>query len=125
MKGLRAPTGQPKSVLAEINRLERSIGYSNFKSTFKTITCDNGVEFSLFNEIEQSCKKTGTHTQLYFCHPFASSERGSNENANKLIRKYIPKGADISQYSDDYISFIERTINSYPRSLFGGISSIQ
>ena len=63
-------------------------------------------------------------TALYYCHPFASCERGSNENANKLIRRWIPKGSDISEYKDK-VSFIQDWINNYPRKLFNGLSSIQ
>lgn len=112
-----------QSVLNEINKLENYLGYEKFRTIFQTITCDNGVEFSLFKDIELSCQKIGKRTNLFFCHPFASSERGSNENANKLIRKYIPKGADISQYSNDFVKDMENIINNYPRRLFNGLSS--
>lgn len=112
-----------QSVLDEINSLENILGYEKFRNTFRTITCDNGVEFSKFKEIELSCQKIGKRTSLYFCHPFCSCERGSNENANKLIRKFIPKGADISQYSDEFIKEMENIINNYPRKLFNGLSS--
>lgn len=113
------------SVLEKFNELERSLGSDGFKSTFKTITCDNGVEFSRFNDLERSCIDGSIRTRVYFCHPFCSCERGSNENANKLIRKFIKKGADISAYSDSYIKGIEDFINNYPRKLFGGLSSNQ
>ncbi len=112
-----------QSVLDEINSLENILGYEKFRNAFRTITCDNGAEFSKFKEIELSCQNIGKRTSLYFCHPFCSCERGSNENANKLIRKYIPKGADISQYGDGFIKEMESMINNYPRKLFGGLSS--
>ena len=116
---------QAETVLKEINRIEKEYGYRKFKNTFKTITCDNGVEFSKHKEIEQSCIKVGKRTTLYFCHAFASCERGSNENANKLIRKFIPKGTDISLYSKKQIQGIQDIINNYPRKLFNGLSSNQ
>ncbi|PWM66827.1 MAG: IS30 family transposase, partial [Clostridiales bacterium] len=50
-------------------------------------------------------------------------ERGSNENANKLIRRFIPKGADIGEFSHERIKRIEHWINNYPRRLFNGLSS--
>lgn len=121
----KIPDRTAQSVLDEIDTLENCLGYEKFRNTFRTITCDNGVEFSRHKEIESSCQKLGKRTSLYFCHPYCSCERGSNENANKLIRKYIPKGADISQYSDRFIRDMESMINDYPRKLFGGLSSNQ
>ncbi|MDR3216472.1 MAG: IS30 family transposase, partial [Clostridiaceae bacterium] len=49
-------------------------------------------------------------------------ERGSNENANKLIRRFIPKGADISKYSRKEILAIEDWMNNYPRGKYAGIT---
>lgn len=113
-----------QSIVDAVNDLEKSYGKS-FSHVFKTITCDNGVEFSKHKEIETSCITGLRRTYLYFCHAYASCERGSNENANKLIRKYIPKSADIGAYSDKQIADIERMINDYPRRLFKGLSSNQ
>lgn len=119
----KIPDRTARSVLDAVNSIEKSIGYEKFRAVFLSITCDNGVEFSLFKDIELSCQKIGKRTNLFFCHPYCSCERGSNENANKLIRKFIPKGADISDYSIDFIQQIESIINDYPRKLFDGLSS--
>ena len=62
-------------------------------------------------------------TKIYYCHPYSSWERGSNENANKLIRRFIKKGEDISQYTDRQIKDIENWINNLPRKIFNGLSS--
>lgn len=112
-----------QSVLDKINEIEKEIGTDNFNNIFKTITADNGGEFALHTDIEKSCVTDTQRTTLYFCHPFASYERGSNENANKLIRKYIRKGEDIGAYTDGQIKEIEDRINNYPRRLFGGLST--
>lgn len=112
-----------KSVLDKINDIEKEMGTERFKGTFKTITADNGGEFALHHDIEKSCITDTDRTTLYFCHPFASCERGSNENANKLIRKFIKKGEDIGNYTDEQIKGIEDKINNYPRRLFGGLST--
>jgi IS30 family transposase len=114
-----------QAVLDLFNRLEKSIGFDNFKNTFKSITCDNGVEFSYHKQLEKSCINVDYRTRFYFCHPFNSCERGSNENANKLIRKFIPKGFDIGLCSDTFIMHIQDFINNYPRLLFKGLSSNQ
>lgn len=52
---------------------------------------------------------------IYFCHPYHSWEKGGVENINKLIRRYIPKGGDISQYSNGYIKMIQDKLNNRPR----------
>ena len=55
---------------------------------------------------------------IYYAHPYRSGERGSNENANRLIRRFIPKGIDITPISEEYIQKIEDWINNYPRAMF-------
>lgn len=121
----KLPDRTAQSVVDAVNNIEQEYGKERFVHLFKTITCDNGVEFTKHKELEASCFNGMRRTFVYFCHAYCSSERGSNENANKLIRKYIPKSADIGQYSDEQIADIERYINNYPRKLFGGLSSIQ
>lgn len=107
-----------ESVVAALNRLERQIGKKQFRNQFKTITCDNGIEFSDISGITKNDRTT-----LYFCHAYASSERGSNENQNKLIRRFIKKGEDIGKYTVKQIKDIEDWINMLPRKIFGGLSS--
>lgn len=120
----RMPDRTLDSTIKVIDRLEHTLGYDAFKERFKTITVDNGSEFGDATLIERSCTRPDEkRTHVYFCHPYRSSERGSNENANKLVRHWIPKGADISQYSDDDISQIGDWMNDYPRELFGGLSA--
>lgn len=114
---------ESETVLKAINGIERKMGAKAFRNKFKTITADNGSEFALHKEIEHSCINAGLRTTIYFCHPFCSSERGTNENTNKLIRKYIPKGADIGKYTTAQIKEFENEINNYPREIFGGLSS--
>ena len=111
-------------VVDVINSIEKKLGTETFRNIFKTITMDNGVEFLDIDGIEKSINdESEKRTETYYCHPYSSWERGSNENANKLIRRFIPKGADISKYSDDDIKMIENWINNYPRRMFGWLSS--
>lgn len=112
-------------VIKALDRLERKIGTRAFRENFKTITCDNGVEFLNFEGIEKSSRNKRTkRTKVYYCHPYCSSERGTNENQNKLIRRFIPKGANIDDYTDEQIIYIQNWINNYPRKIFDGKSSI-
>ena len=114
----KIPDRTANSVVRCLNRLERKIGCKKFRETFKTITCDNGMEFSNWEGIEHSIRNKMPRTTVYFCHPYCSGERGSNENQNKMIRRWIPKGDDIGLYTDTEIQQIEDWINSYPRKLF-------
>lgn len=114
-----------KEVCACLNEVERTLGTDQFVEKYKTITCDNGVEFLDCEGIEYSILDNRKRTDLYYCHPYCSSERGSNENANRMIRRWIPKGSDISQYTDAYIRHVQDWINNYPRKLFNGLSANQ
>ena len=122
-KVIRMKDRTMNSTIKALDSLERSMGTPSFRNTFKTITCDNGVEFSDFESIERSCRTKGKRTEVYYCHPYSSYERGSNENLNRMIRRWIPKGDDIGLYSPADIRFIEDWINDYPRPMFNGMSS--
>ena len=107
------------SVVAAVDRLEAQWG-GRFGEVFKSITVDNGVEFSDCKGIECSKEHDGKRTSLYYCHPYSSWERGSNENNNRLIRRHIPKGEDFDGKTDEEIANIENWINNYPRALHNG-----
>lgn len=119
----KIPDKKAESVVTALNDLEHEFGTKNFKRVFKTITCDNGVEFSDFEGIEKSVNGIDTRTNVYFCHPYCSSERSTNENQNKLIRRYIPKGSIIDNYSKEFVQQVEDFLNNYPRLMFGGLSA--
>ena len=91
-----------------------------FYTKFKSITFDNGVEFRNWKSLEKSYdnRRKRARTQVYYAHPYRSGERGSNENANRLIRRFIPKGIDITPISEEFIQKIEDWINNYPRAMF-------
>lgn len=111
------------SVVHALNMLERKLGSRKFREKFKTITCDNGVEFLDSDGIEKSRYTKGNRTLLYYCHPYSSYERGTNENINRMIRRFFPKGIDFDTVSVKQVAMVEDWINSYPRKIFGGISS--
>lgn len=108
-----------ESVVDALDRLERKWG-DMFSKVFRSITVDNGVEFSDCKGMERSALTPGEkRTYLFYCHPYSSWERGTNENTNKLIRRHIPKGEDFDEKQDRDIEFIENWINTYPRGIFG------
>jgi IS30 family transposase len=106
-------------VIKVINRIERQYG-GKFKDIFKSITTDNGGEFLDFEGIEKSLFRKKKRTKMYFAHPYSSWERGTNENINKMIRRFVPKGVDIGTFSHDDISRIQTWMNNYPRKVLGG-----
>jgi len=79
-------------------------------SKVKTITADNGTEFHGYREIEQ---KTGV--KFYFCTPYHSWERGTNENTNGLIRQYLPKGKSMASLTQERCNRIANELNTRPR----------
>lgn len=99
------------AVMDAFSRL-RSLFGEQFSQVFKTITGDNGSEFADLSTIESE-----TDTKVYFTHPYSSFEKGTNERHNGLIRRFIPKGKRISDYSSDDIAFIEEWMNTLPRRI--------
>jgi len=80
----------------------------------RTITYDNGKEFSSHEKI---AKALGV--KCYFATPYCSWERGLNEHTNGLVRQYFPKGSDLSTIPSDEIQFVEDQLNDRPRKVLG------
>lgn len=75
----------------------------------KSITANNGLEFARLYEVFD-------YENIYYAHPYSSYERGSNENHNRLIRRFLPKGT--KNTTQQRVAFIEDWINNYPKKLF-------
>lgn len=113
----KLPEHTAAEVVSAVDRLERKWG-ELFKQVFKTITVDNGSEFAYCEELERSILNEGEQrTKLYYCHPYSSWERGTNEVTNKLVRRKIPKGENFDSKTDEEIQNIENWINNYPRRI--------
>ena len=119
---IRLPNKTQRAVKRALDRLERKYG-SKTKEKFKTITSDNGTEFLDFESLEKSCRRKGKRFKMYFAHPYSSWERGSNENANGIIRRFFPKGTDFGKIRTEKIQAVEDWMNKYPRRILGGISA--
>lgn len=103
-----------KEVMAAIRRARRRVS-GNFDDVFKSITADNGSEF-LDSEAIKKAAKCG---EVYYAHPYSSWERGSNENGNRILRRFVPKGTDIGKLTAKDLQCIENWVNNYPRKIFG------
>lgn len=111
-------------VVKVLNHLEWKFG-KNFKEVFKSITVDNGAEFSATELMQKSYRNKNQRTQVYYCHPYSAWERGSNERQNLIIRRWIKKGTAIENYSDDIVRAVESRLNDMPRKMFGYRSASQ
>lgn len=78
--------------------------------TIQSITFDNGIE-NIYHQL------IGVPT--YFCDPYSSWQKGGIENANKMIRRYLPKGTDLATISQEHLDFIADRINKKPRVVLG------
>lgn len=105
-----------ESVVAALDNLERRYG-AMFSRVFRTITVDNGSEFSDCDRMERSCLHDGSRTKVYYCHPYSSYERGTNENINGMIRRRLPKGTDFGLVTDEEVQAVEDWVNNYPREI--------
>lgn len=106
-----------RSVVQALDRIERKTG-ALFPEIFKTITVDNGSEFSDVRGIERSKRRRGKRTRVFYCHPYSAYERGTNENSNRLIRRWFPKGTDFTKIPNKEIKRVEEWMNNYPRGIF-------
>jgi len=91
---------EAKTAVATVSALEKIV--KDFPDgTFQSITVDNGSEFADADGIESLANA------VYYCHPYTSCERGSNENANRIIRRFLPKGKsmrDVTQKECDSVA---------------------
>ena len=93
---------------------------SPYKKHLHTITADNGKEFALHKPISRLLK-----IDFYFAHPYKSCERGCNENANRLIRQYFPKGTDFSTINEKEVLAVQNQLNNRPRKKLGFMTPIE
>lgn len=105
---LRVPGRTSAAVMEAFKALREDYGKEYFGQIFKTLTVDNGVEFASLPEIES------WGTMVYYAHPYTSSERGQNERRNGLLRRFIPKGQSINQFSADEIFWFADALNAHP-----------
>jgi IS30 family transposase len=113
----KLPDKTQESVLAALKRIERLYGTCRFRQIFKSITVDNGSEFLDVEALQASAFSRQLRTRIFYAHPYSSWERGSNENANRMLRRFVAKGRDIARFTKTHISEIENWINRYPRRL--------
>lgn len=98
--------------ILKVNILNVHKAFQYIKKEFKemkTLTLDNDILFRRHTELSKLLK-----VKIYFCNPYHSWEKGSVENTNKYIRRYIKKRSDISLYTEEYIQGIQEKLNRRP-----------
>ena len=102
--------------------LKDTLGYDMFYDLFKCILTDNGVEFSNPEYIENNGFEA-LKSQVFYCDPNRSDQKGKIEVCHEFIRRYIPKGVSFNSFSQEQITEMINHINSVPRDLFKGQSA--
>lgn len=104
---VKIPDKTSKSVLRAL---------ASVKTPIRTITTDNGTEFLAYNQIKATIPGL---QEIYYCHSYASWEKGTNEIHNRMIRRWYPKGTDFSQITQDELDNLTEWLNHYPRRILG------
>ena len=108
-----------------LNRLEQEYG-SSFYEIFKSITVDNGSEFSDCYGMEKALYRKNKRTNVYYCHARSPQERGTNEVTNRMVRRVFPKGGDFDRILNrTAVKRAEVWINNYPRAKLDGKTAAQ
>ena len=107
----------------EVLRALRSLIRSGQMKTVLSITTDNGSEFLDSRRIETLFSRLNLLLKLYYAHAYAAWEKGSVENANRLVRRWHPKGTDFSKVSIQVIRSLQNVINSIPRHSLKGATA--
>lgn len=110
---LPIPGKRAQDVMKALEEIRQACG-ARWNQIFKTITTDNGSEFSLLSNVERV-----SETLVYFAHPYTSCEKGSIERHNGLIRRFLPKGRRMDQYTMEHLAKVEAWCNSLPRKILG------
>lgn len=111
---IRVPNKKAASTVYALDRL-----FPKFPNgTFKSITVDNGSEFQDCDGMEHD-RHGRKRTQVYYCHPYTSCERGSNERANSIVRRWFPKKQSLKQATQRDCDRAADAMNNMPRKILG------
>lgn len=108
----------PSFVNNALMELKNKLGLETYKILFQVILTDNGIEFSLLDEIEND-ENGELITKVFFCDPYKSSQKGSCEKNHEFIRYVLPKGVSFDNLNQKDVDLIFSHINSTPRNSLG------
>lgn len=110
----KLPNRKAATIRAVFDELERNM--PDFRDKFKSITTDNGSEFLQYEELTKSIYG-GKRFEVYYCHSYAAWEKGTNENHNRMIRRWYPKGTDFTKVTKEEVAELQDWMNGYPRKI--------
>ena len=111
--------GQPDRTPEQM-RQDIDVFLRECRKEYRKAGLDNGSEFADAEGLQRSIINEGEkRTKVYYCHPYSSWERGTNEVTNKMIRRKIPKGTNFDDRTEEEVESIENWINGYPRKIHG------
>ena len=102
----KVPNKDTRSVVSALIKQAHNLP----REVYKSLTWDRGKELADHKRFTRA-----TDIDVYFCDPHSPWQRGTNENTNRLLRQYFPKGTDLSQHSQAYLDKIARQLNERPR----------
>lgn len=111
---LKVPNKSSSATVQALNNLIPTLPFG----TFQTITVDNGSEFQDCKGMEYD-QRGNKRLTVYYCHPYCSCERGSNERNNRIIRRYLPKGKSLRHTTQEDCDRIAAAMNDMPRKILG------
>jgi len=103
---LKVPNKETQSVVSALIKQSQKLP----RELYKSLTWDRGKELADHKRFTMA-----TDIEVYFCDPHSPWQRGSNENTNRLLRQYLPKGTDLSAHSQAQLNKIARQLNERPR----------
>lgn len=113
---MKLPDRRAETIRRAIDRLERRT--PQFRQKFRSITTDNGSEFLQYEQLIRSIRG-GIRFHVYYCHSHAAWEKGSNENHNRMIRRFFPKGTNFDKVKPSEVKAVQDWMNNYPRKILG------
>lgn len=112
----KLPDRKAATIRTVFDSLEKQ--HKDFRTKFRSITTDNGSEFLEYDKLTRSIYG-GKRFDVYYCHSYAAWEKGTNENHNRMIRRWFPKGTDFSKVTQKEIAALQDWMNGYPRKILG------
>src|SRR5574344_650285 len=118
---IRIAKKSKKCIVNALKKIKAKYG-KYFYDIFLSITADNGSEFKDALGMSLSLKN-GKKVKIYYAHAYSSWERGTNENFNRMVRRWFPKGTSFVNITQQQIDKVCNWINDYPRKQFGFMSA--
>lgn len=110
----KIPNKKAATIVAELDKLEKAM--PDFRKKVQTITTDNGTEFLDYEGMRRSIYE-GERCEIYYCHSYASWEKGTIERNNRIIRRFFPKGTDFTKVTKKQVAAVQDWMNNYPRKI--------